>query len=147
MEHMLAENPEAFSLFNAFAPMASHRKHAPLEAYHVARIAAFQQYDCGACLQLAIRKAREEGVPAEVVRQTLAGGAGLAEPLARVRRMVGAMASKSTETEELRDVIRADYGEPAWVEIAVCIAAVAVFPMIKKALGYFQSCEMVKDGM
>ncbi len=144
MRHMLEENPEAYAVFSHFIPMASHRKHAPLEAFCVARIAAFQQHDCGACLQLAIRKAREEGVSVELIRRTLDGGAGLPEPLARVRRMVGAMADNAPEMDALREQIRADFGEPAWIEMAACIAAAAVFPTIKKALGYFQSCALAR---
>jgi len=144
MKHMLAQNPEAFETFNNFIPMASHRKHAPVDAFYVARIAAFQRNDCGACLQLAIRRAREEGVPVEIIRQTLDGGAGLPEPLARVRRMVDAMAENAPETDELRTAICADFSEPAWVEMAVAIAAAAVFPTVKKALGFFLGCERVR---
>lgn len=71
MKEMLEHAPEALLVFNGFLPMANHRLHAPLDVYQVAKLAAFRHCDCGPCFQLALDKAKAEGLE-QSIRETIA---------------------------------------------------------------------------
>ena len=49
----------------------------------------------------------------------------------------------SAEDPELREALRARYGEAGLVELALGIAAARVFPTVKRALGHAQACSLV----
>lgn len=137
-------SPKAFLKFTRFIPFSRHRHAAPAEAYFIARIAAVQQEDCGPCVQTGVNQALEAGVPRELIAAALAGDEARLEPaLAKVRRFAIAVARLDPAAEGLRLDLVAEYGQPAMVEIAIAIAAVRVFPTLKRGLGHAQSCALV----
>src|SRR5690606_26296812 len=70
-------SPEAFRAFEAAMPMARVLKAAPVEALHIAKIAAMRAQDCGPCTELALKIAREAGVAEPVVQGARRGGKAL----------------------------------------------------------------------
>jgi hypothetical protein len=68
----------------------------------------------------------------------------LPESLQDVYRFTEAVVTASGEDEEYRDRLRKVFGEEAVVELALAIATCRVFPTLKRALGFAQSCSAVK---
>lgn len=143
MLHILHDHPEAFAAFNAVIPLANCRQEAPLDVFFVAKLAGFQQSDCGACLQLSIRLALEAGVSRAIVEGVIKGSPTLPPELEEVRRFVRSLDDYSAETNALRESIRQRYGERTLIEIALVVTAAQLFPRVKRALGYFESCQLM----
>jgi alkylhydroperoxidase family enzyme len=74
LRELAAASTAAFLKLLLFAPLASHRRHLPREAWHLARLAATQSEDCGTCVQIVLYFARRDGVAPEALRAALAGG-------------------------------------------------------------------------
>lgn len=132
----------AFVKFGLFTPLAQHRKHLPAAPYHLARIAATQHEDCGTCVQIEVTNALRAGVPEDAVRAVVEGrdeALGDLEDVVRYARTVAAAA----DDPERRATLRARYGEAAFVELALGIAAARVFPTVKRGLGHATACALV----
>lgn len=133
----------AFVKFGLFTPLAQHRKHLPPEPYHLARITTTRHEDCGTCVQVEVTYALRAGISAEIVRAVAEGSADtLPDSLAEVVRYTEAIVA-AADAPELRDTLRARYGEEGLVELALGIAAARVFPTVKRALGHAEACSLV----
>lgn len=143
MKHMFAHAPEALQIFNSFIPMARHRVHAPLDVYYTAKLTAYRYCDCGPCLQLAVRLAQEEGVPNSLIETLVFDKGGLSETLKRTQDFTRACLSNDPRYEDLRTELAAELGNASMVEIGLTISAAQVFPVIKRATGYYKSCSLV----
>ncbi len=144
MKHMLRAHPEAFSVFQAVLPMVEFRRSTTAEVSHVVKLAAFQMLDCGPCLQLAIDRARADGIPPARIQAVLEEPSSLPEDLADIRTFVRSLFGEASISPEQRGRLRLQWGEEVMVEIALLIAAAGVFPMIKKVLGYFESARTMR---
>ena len=143
MKEMLDRHPQSLAVFNGFVPMAGFREKAALEDYFTAKITAFQHADCGPCLQLAARMAQEAGVSKERLREILHGSDSLPARQALIQRFTHATLQNSPDCEALREEVEATIGKAAAVELALVIAAAQVFAIVKRALGYYKSCQQV----
>lgn len=144
MLEMLESNPEAYLLFQNVIPLANCRKVTPLDVYTVAKLTAFRQSDCGACLQLSIRLALEAGVSVEIVKAAVLGTPALPPHLEQIREFVRAVEDDLALADVLREEIRKLYGSAALVELALVITAAHQFPRAKRVMGYFKSCERME---
>ena len=145
LRHLLRTSLPAFFKFALFTPLAQHRRKLPPAPYRVARIVATRDEDCGTCVQIEVNLARQEGVPAAVIRAVLNHRPDDLPPaLADVYRFARSVVEASGGDEELRERVRARYGEEGLVELALGIAAARVFPVVKRALGYATSCALVE---
>jgi alkylhydroperoxidase family enzyme len=145
VRHILRTSLPAFFKFALFTPLSQHRRKLPPAPYRVARIVATQDEDCGSCVQIEVNLAREDGVPAEVVRAVLNNRPEELTPeLADVYRFAKAVVEASDGEAEFRERLRERYGEEGLVEMALGIAAARVFPVTKRALGYATSCALVE---
>lgn len=143
LHHIAATSLAAFTKFGLFNPLAQHRKYLPPAPYHLARLVAVQREDCGTCVQIEVNAALKAGVDAALVRATVEGrGGDLPRELADVVRFADAVAAASDD-EAIRETLRTRYGEAAFVELALGIAAARVFPTTKRALGYAKACALV----
>ncbi len=143
MKELLRDAPDAYEVFAGFLPMAGHRASCPADLYHVASIAAYRQVDCGPCLQLAIRRARADGVAPELIKATLSAATdGLSPDQARVRAFARGLLVGDPEIDALRQQLVASHGPVAVAEIALRVAAAHVFPVVKRALGHYRSCSL-----
>ncbi|MBL8823736.1 MAG: hypothetical protein JNJ77_14200 [Planctomycetia bacterium] len=144
LRHIARISLPAFFKFVKFMPLAEYRKKLPADAYHVARIVAVQQEDCGSCVQIEVNLARQDGVDAALLINVLNQDVDKLSPeLANVYLFAKAISSQQDEPD-LRELIRIDYGEEGLVELALAIAACRVFPTTKRALGYATSCSKVE---
>jgi alkylhydroperoxidase family enzyme len=145
LRHIARTSLPAFFKFALFAPLAAHRRALPADAYHVARLVATRHEDCGTCVQIGVNLARRDGVSLEVLRAAHDGRPDkLPYALAYVYRFTGAAVEATGAEDEWRERVREHYGERALVELALGIATARVFPTTKRALGYAQSCALVR---
>lgn len=143
LRHIAGTSLPAFVKFSLFTPLARHRKTLPAEPYHLARIAATRLEDCGTCVQIEVNTALRQGVDRTLVQAAVEGRAhDLPADLADVIRFAETVAMQADDAD-LRESIRARYGEEGLVELALGIASARVFPTTKRALGYAQSCSLV----
>ena len=111
MKEMLKYAPAALSIFNHFIPMASHREHAPLLQYYVAKLTAYRHCDCGPCFQLALDMAKHEEVPVSI-RKAIAFEKGTLPPdLQRVRSFTLAVLRNDPSYEEHRRALESEIGK------------------------------------
>ncbi len=145
LRYIVRTSLSAFGKFVLFTPLARHRRQLPASAYSVARIVATRDEDCGTCVQVEVNLARENGVPAEILRAVLNRQPGDLPPeLSDVYNFATAVVQATGEEDGLRERIRKRFGEEALVELALAIAAARVFPITKRALGYATSCALVE---
>ena len=144
LRHVARTSLPAFLKFALFTPLAGHRKKLPPDAYHLARVVAVQHEDCGTCVQIEVNLARKDGVAPELLRAALKGRLDELPPdLADVCRFARTVSEQGDDVE-LRERLRARYGDEGLVELALGIAAARVFPTTKRALGYATSCSLVE---
>ena len=135
----------AFFKFWLFEPLARHRAAAPIDAYYVAKLVAVQHEDCGPCLQTVVNLAKMAGVDRGVIAETIAGRlANLTPLLARVAVFATAVVERSPDAGELGAALEQELGRAALVDLAFAIATTRVFPTVKRALGYAESCAAVR---
>lgn len=143
MRDMLEHSPEGFAKFNNFLPLARHHEKLSNNDYWVAKLAAMQAADCGECLQLNVRMAREAGVARELIQAAVRGGDALPADLCDVYRYAKNVAANVPIDEDLLDRIEARFDKGALLEFALAIATASVFPVIKRALGQAKACSQI----
>jgi alkylhydroperoxidase family enzyme len=142
--HILRVSLGAFLKFMMIMPLTQHRRVLPPGPYHVARLVATRDEDCGTCVQIEVNLAKKAGLDPKTIRAVLDRHPDeLADELADAYRFADAVVTASGEEGPPRERIRARYGEKGLVELALAIAACRVFPIAKRALGYAQSCSAV----
>ena len=125
-------------------PLAEYRPALPHEPFHVARIAATREEDCGTCLQIEINLAKRDKVKPALIRACVNDRPDdLPEQLADVYRFATAVVKHTGDEEIYRERIREAYGEEGLIELAMAIAVCRVFPATKRALGFAKSCSDV----
>lgn len=144
LRDVLEVSPKAFVKLGMAMPAMRHQKHASAEAVHLARVVATQMLDCGACLQIAVNLALEDGVGDQLLRLAVNGDwSAMPEDLMAVCHYAAAVAENNPEAPCHAEAVRAHLGKEAQVEIAYALAFVPVFPYLKRALGYAVSCSDV----
>ncbi len=144
LRHVLKTSLRAFLKFTKIMPLAEYRRVLPVEPYHVARIVATQEEDCGTCLQIEVNLAKRDKVKPAVIRACMNGRPDdLPEQLADVYRFAQGVVRHSGDDDIYRERIREAYGDEGLVELAMAIAVCRVFPATKRALGFAQSCSAV----
>jgi len=145
MEELLERSPEAYQAFLGAMTMSGLSKAAPPELAAVARMAALRVEDCGPCLALSIKMAREAGVSEAVIRGALRNGEGLEGDARDVRKFAHAVAANEPLDEAWREELEQRLGKEVIAELAVIIAGVRIYPAVKRALGYAKSCSLIPE--
>jgi alkylhydroperoxidase family enzyme len=145
VRHILGVSLGAFLKFTNFLSVSNYRRVLPVELYHIARIVATRDEDCGTCVQIEVNLAKKDGLPLDQLRLVLdRKPEALPEDLADVYRFAEAVVTASGDEREFRERIRARHGERALVELSLAIASCRTFPIIKRALGYATRCALVE---
>lgn len=143
LREMYRVAPRLFFRFGKAAALASYHGVLPRPALHVANLVTTRLEDCGECQQIGVNLARKDQVPAEVIRAAVQGDfAALPAPLGEVARFAEAVATGSGADVELRETLRAQYGDAGLVELSVAIAVARMFPAVKRGMGYAASCSL-----
>ncbi len=144
LRHIASVSLGAFFKFTRLMPLAEYRRSLPPGPYHVARIVATRDEDCGVCVQIEVNLAKKAGVSANVLKTVLAANPdALPEDLAEAYRFAEAVVAADGTEEQLRERIRQRYGEAGLIELAMAISICRVFPTTKRALGYAKSCQEI----
>ncbi len=144
LRHILKVSLRAFLKFSKIMPLAEYRRVLPSEPYHVARIVAAREEDCGTCLQIEINLAKRGKMKPAIIRAAVNGKPDeMPEQLADIYRFAKAVVKRTGDEEIYRERIRGLYGEEGLIELAMAIAACRVVPTMKRALGFSQSCSAV----
>jgi alkylhydroperoxidase family enzyme len=143
--HILRVSLGSFFKFMMVMPLTQHRRVLPPGPYHVARLVATRDEDCGTCVQIEVNLAKKARLDPHVIQLVLdCRPDDLPDDLADAYRFAEAVVTSSGEEGPSRERIRARYGETGLVELALAVAACRIFPITKRALGYAQSCSAVK---
>ncbi len=145
IEELMEVSPGAFQAFEGAMPMAQVRKAAQVEAIMIAKLTTARAEDCGPCLALGVKMAREAGVPNEVIRGVLKGGEGLSAEQRDLHRYARAVAVNEGMDEGVFARVEARWGREVMAELAVNIIATRMYPTMKRALGYAKSCALMPE--
>lgn len=141
LHHILRVSPPHFLKFMKMMPLARFRRALPSEAYHIARIVTASHEDCGTCLQMEVRLAKQAGVSVAILHSILAENpCALPPDLAEVYFFAEAVAIGSGEEDDWREAILRRYGEIGIVELSMAIAVSRMFPTVLHAMGYAAPC-------
>lgn len=144
LRHIVDVSPTAFLRFACIMPFANSRKALPKEAWFSAQIVTLQHEDCGACLQIAVNLARQQGVSTNLIQVVLDRRYGdLADEIADVCAFTKSVV-EGNDDETLRDKLRTRFGDLALIELSFAIASARIPPTVKRALGYAKSCRVVE---
>ena len=144
LRFVLDRSLRAFLAFLKFTKLAEYRRELPPEPRMVASIRGSLSEDCGTCVQIAVNLARQAGLSADLVRATLDGRPeALPEDLADVCRYADAVLAHEDDPE-LRETLRARYGDEGLIELGYALASAKVFPVVKRSLGFAVSCSQVE---
>ncbi len=144
IRHVVDVSPGAFFRFSSIMPFANSRKVLPVDVWFVAQIVAIQAADCGTCVQIGVNLARQANVDGDLLRAALVGNCDAMPPeMADVYRFSKAVIESSGEEDALRDTLRARYGERGLIELSYVLASGGIPPVVKRTLGYAQSCSAV----
>ena len=134
----------AFLRFLLLTPLGHHRQRLPKNAWYVARLAATLHEDCGSCAQIVVNLARKDGISRVLVNSVMHGQPErLSDELADVYHFTQSVL-RQTDDGALRETLRSRYGEQGLVELALAIATARIIPTTKRALGYAQSCALLR---
>lgn len=144
MRHILKVSLRAFLKFMKIVSVSEYRRALPPEPYHVARIVALREEDCGPCLQIEINLSKRDKLKPQLIRAAVNGKTEeMSEQLADVYRFSQAVVRRTGDEDLYRERICELYGEEGLVELAMAIAVCRVFPTTKRALGFAKSCSVV----
>jgi alkylhydroperoxidase family enzyme len=145
LRHMARVSLGGFFKFAALPVAGWTNKHLPADVYYTALIAAARYEDCGPCVQTVVNLALGDGVPAGTVRAIVERRLATDDPdLDEVYRFATAVAEGSGQEDDLREAMRARYGEAGLVELSLAIVRGRVYPTLKRGLGYATSCSLVE---
>ena len=144
MREVLRLSFAAFIKFALVAPLGNHRKRLPKDAWHVAKLSTTLQEDCGECVQITVNLALRDGVQPQILEAVLHG-----KIESRPRELsdvchFAQIICAGRDDSDLRETLRQKFGDEAFMELALAIASSRLIPTTKRALGYAQSCSLVK---
>lgn len=145
LEDLLDASPGAFQAFEAAMPMARVHKTAPIDLIMIAKLAAMKAQDCGPCTLLSVKMAREAGLAESVIRAVLRDGGGLTDPQRDVYVYAVGVALNQELPPDLLPQLQECLGREVLAEIAVNIIATKLYPTLKRALGYAESCALIPE--
>ncbi len=148
LEQILRVSPAAFENFWALTALSRHREAAPVDAAFAAKLVGALTEDCGPCLDLVIKMAREAGMEAEQVAAVLSAEEGAMSEATRLAyRFATAVAARGAAEDEARDAVAAAWGEAGVLDLTLSLQVGRLFPMVKAGLGYAKACRRVEvDG-
>ena len=141
--YILRVSPRALFKLARFIPVAEYRRKLPAEPFYAARIVATRHDDCGECVQIAVNQAKLAGVSPQLLQAVLDRRLDdLPEGVADACRFAVAVVTAGGQADAVRDSLRRRFGDEALIELALTIASSRLFPAVKRALGYSESCSL-----
>jgi hypothetical protein len=142
MRDMAKSSPEGFKTYTNFMPMGSYNNKLSKNAIWVCKLASTLTEDCGACVQLAIKMALEQGVSIEIVKTTVLNPEKLNDDLKLIFKFSQAVSLGNDDFSSLQKSVAQKHSNEELTELALAISSTKVYPTIKRALGHFKSCSL-----
>ncbi len=143
LRYMLKTSLPAFLTFSKIFKISNYRKKMPTEGYHLSRIVAAQDEDCGSCVQLEINIALQAGVSPSLIQSVIDEKPDqLPENLKLVYLFTESIIRKEYDNE-LKEKFIVIYGETELIELALGVASSRFMPVVKRTLGYATSCQKI----
>jgi hypothetical protein len=144
LEMLLNESPAGFFKFAPLMKAAAHREAVPIEASFAAKIVGALAEDCGPCTQLVVDMALEAGMPKDQIEAVLRRDPrAMNEATTLGFRFADAVVRRSTDDEEFRDAVKAQWGQKGVIDLTMALQLGRIFPMVKAGLGYAKECRRV----
>jgi uncharacterized membrane protein (DUF2068 family) len=134
----------ALEKFMHLMPAAMHRHAANPDIFHLARIGATLEEDCGPCAMTAAHGALADGLAPDLVNQALSGGESLLGDQQTAYRFGQAIARHSVDAFTLGEELERKFGRAVRLELAMTAAFVRGYPAMKRGLGLNKSCAMTR---
>lgn len=146
-EFILDHSLTAFWKFSKVQAIGKHNEDVPRDAYFAAKLTSARIGDCGPCTQLMVTWAQRAKVPEQIIRAVLTRDfAKMPADVELAVRFSEAALARDLEADELRERIRARWGNRAVITMAFALAAGQIYPTVKFALGYGHACTLVRVG-
>lgn len=147
MRAILNASPRAFMRLYELTKGASHCEAAPKQAYYAAKLVGAMAEDCGPCTQLVVNMASAAAAPADQIEAVLTRNLdAMTASTALGFRFAEAIVHRLGHEDEVRDAVRAQWGEKGLIDLTYALQIGRVFPMIKAGLGYARECRRVTVG-
>ncbi len=144
MRHMLNTSQGAFFKFSKLTDLAQHCEAAPKQALFAAKLVGAVAEDCGPCVQLVVNMAREAGVAHDQIEAILMRDrSAMNGDTALGFNFADAIVRREPYNDEVREAVRASWGDAGVLDLTLAVQIGRVFPMIKAGLGYAKECARV----
>ena len=141
--HLRDVAPSRLWRFSMIKVVEGGRKFTPPAVYHAAGMAAAMVEDCGPCVQIHVNLALKDKVPADVLRALAVRQFERAPADVALAFKFGEAVAQGVMADEMRDELRAKWGEKGLIELAFAIATARFYPAVKRGMGYAHTCERV----
>lgn len=141
--HLRDVAPSRLWRFTLIKAVEGGRKYTPADVYHAAGMAAAMTEDCGPCVQIHANFAMQDGMNADVLRALAMRKLDSVPADTALGFSYGEAIAQGVMADEMRDQIRAKWGEKGLIELAFAIATARFYPAIKRGMGYAHTCERV----
>lgn len=144
--HVLADSSTTLARrFAQFIQLSAYRQQASAELFALVRIAALRYEDCGPCLQLTLDHALEAGVDPALLKQAVLSPEQLTGDFKLAYDYAQAICTQDLlQTESLQTELQARWGQDIVIELALAVATVRVYPVLKRGLGFAKSCQRMR---
>ena len=136
--------PSALLPIGLSMPAGAYGRRVPAPVLHMVRIGASWAQDCGECVQIAVNMALEDSVPAPEIQSALADRLDELPPDRREGFEFGSRISRGDQAEQIREALRARYGERGLIEASMAAAGAQFFPVLKRGMGFAQACALTR---
>jgi hypothetical protein len=133
-ERLLSDAPESFEAFARAQGLAVVQHFLTDEVHWTARISMMLAEDCGDCLVLTLRMAREAGFSDELAGAVLDRPAELPTLLQDVRSMAAAVSRNPLGDAEVGGRLLDQLGPRGFAELSVCLTGCRLYSSVKRAL-------------
>ncbi len=145
LRYMLEHSPSAFFKFSKVSTVAMHCESAPVAAASAAALVGAIAEDCGPCTQLTVNMAIEAGMGRDQIEAVLTRNVpAMSADTALGFRFANAVVLDLQELDELRDAVRAQWGEKGVIDLTLHLQMARLYPMVKAGLGYAKTCQRIE---
>ena len=144
--HLRDVAPSRLWRFSLIKTVEGPRRITPPGVWHAAGLAAAMVEDCGPCVQIHVNLAQKDQVDSRILRALVQKRLGDVPADIALGFRFGDAVARGLPTADLREQIRAAWGDRGVAELAFTIATARFYPAVKRGLGYAEACERVIVG-
>ena len=144
--HLRDVAPSRLWRFSLIKTVEGPRRITPPGVWHAAGLAAAMVEDCGPCVQIHVNLAQKDKVDARILSALVQKRLDDVPADIALGFRFGDAVARGVPATDLREQIRAAWGDRGVAELAFTIATARFYPAVKRGLGYAEACERVIVG-